>query len=412
MSSAYIIGVGITPFGKFPDASVKTMAAQAIGDALADAGLQAGDVQAAYFANVALPAIEGQYTVSGQVVLRPLGIEGVPVTNVENGCASASTALNAACGLIKSGQAEIVLAIGAERMNCVDRERSFAVFNGAWDRESVEGAVARLQALSSALQMPPDALGQGDERHSVFMDVYSALARLHMITFGTTQADMAAVSAKNHTHAHFNPKAHYRQPMTVAEVLQGRQISWPLTLPMCAPVSDGAAAAIVCSEAVANRLGQRRAIRVGASVLRSGSTRQPNQFDKHVCHLAANAAYEMAGIGPHDVSVAEVHDASAFAEIQEVEALGFCAFGDGGRLTRDGHTRLGGRIPVNPSGGLESRGHPLGATGLAQIHELVTQLRHEAGNRQVHGARIAIAQNSGGFLGCEEAAACITILQR
>ncbi|HKY92878.1 MAG TPA: thiolase family protein, partial [Nevskiaceae bacterium] len=199
---------------------------------------------------------------------------------------------------------------------------------------------------------------------------------------------------------------------SVDEVLGARPIVWPLTLPMCSPISDGAAAAIVCTASALKRFDARRAVRVKASVLAAGRVRPVEAYDQHVCRLAAQRAYDEAGIGPEDISVAEVHDASAFAEVLQSENLQFCAIGDGGPLAESGATKLGGRIPINPSGGLESRGHPIGATGLAQVHELVTQLRHEAGSRQVEDARFAIAENGGGFLACEEAAACITILAR
>ena len=181
---------------------------------------------------------------------------------------------------------------------------------------------------------------------------------------------------------------------------------------MCSPVSDGAAAAVLCTKSALKRFEAKRAVQLMASVIASGRQRALERYDQHLCHLAAKRAYEIAGIGPKDVSVAEVHDASAFAEILQTENLGFCELGAGGALAESGATRLGGRIPVNPSGGLESKGHPIGATGLGQIHELVTQLRGEAGSRQVANARIAVAENGGGFLGVEEAAACITVLAR
>ncbi len=296
-------------------------------------------------------------------------------------------------------------------MNSTDRARSFAVFDGGWDVHTAEESIARLLDMSKGMELPPEAEDNGGQR-SVFMDVYASLAKNHMKTFGITQAQIAAASAKNHTHSYHNPKAQYRNKMTVEEVLNDRPIAWPLTLAMCAPISDGAAAAIVVSEEKARQLGLGRAVRVAASVLRSGTNRKPDEFDKQITHLAANAAYEKAGLAPEDMDVAEVHDATAFAEVLQVEALGFCKFGEGGRLSEEGHTTVGGRIPVNPSGGLESRGHPIGATGLAQVYELVTQLRGEAGPRQVEGARTAIAENGGGFMGYEEAAACITILQK
>lgn len=411
MTKAYIVGVGMTEFGRFPEKSVVSLAREAVDEALADSGLTRDDIQAAFFANTAQGVVEGQHLVRGQIALRGIGFESIPITNIENACASASTALNAALAYIASGQGEIALAVGAEKMNAADRARSFAIFDGAWDVHDVDATISRLTALGKDLPLPAGA-GQNSGMRSVFMDVYASLARYHMHRFGTTQADIAAVAAKNHTHSSRNPKAQYRNAMTTEDVLAAREVSWPLTLPMCAPISDGAAAAIICSPAKARQLGLARAIRIAASVIRSGSDRAADDLDRHLCRLAADQAYEKAGLGPDDISVAEVHDATAFAELQQSELLRFCEFGEGGRLAREGATSLGGRIPINVSGGLESRGHPIGATGLAQIHELVTQLRHEAGDRQVEGAQVAIAENGGGFHRYEEASACITILQR
>ncbi len=411
MTEVHIIGVGMTRFGRYLDQDLAAIAQPAVDEALADAGIRRSDVEAAFFANTAQGVVEGQHLVRGQIVLRALGFETIPVLNVENACASASTALNAAFAYVASGQGDIALALGAEKMNATEREKSFAIFDGAWDVHDVEGSIARLAALGKDLALPPGA-GRNEGKRSVFMDVYAALARSHMHRFGTTQRDIAEVSAKNHRHSVLNPKAQYQNAMTADEVLAAREVSWPLTLPMCAPISDGAAAAIVCSARKARELGAARAVRIAASVIGSGSDRAPEDLDRHLCRLAANRAYEAAGVGPADMAVAEVHDASAFAELQQAELLGFCPMGEGGRLVRDGDTSLGGRIPINVSGGLESRGHPIGATGLAQIYELVVQLRGEAGARQVEGARHAIAENGGGFHRYEEATACITILER
>jgi len=195
-------------------------------------------------------------------------------------------------------------------------------------------------------------------------------------------------------------------------VLAARPIAWPLTLPMCAPVSDGAAAAIVCTGKALHRFQRTRAIRVHATVIASGSDRGPEDLDQHITRRAADLAYERAALGPADMSVAEVHDATAVGELIQTENLRFCELGAGGELAERGDTAIGGRIPVNPSGGLECKGHPIGATGLGQIYELALQLRGEAGVRQVENARFGIAENGGGFHGFEEAAACVTILGR
>ncbi len=411
MSDIYVVGIGMTPFGKFLDQSVKDLTRGAVTAALQDAGLAKQDVQAAYFANASQAAIDGQYMIGGQVALRDMGIGGIPVTNIENACASASTAFHQACMHLKAGMADVVLAVGAEKMYDADKTKSFNVFNGAWDVHNVSNLTKALLQLGDGIEPPPERQAQANMR-SVFMDVYASLARFHMKTFGSTERQIAAVAAKNHFHSTLNPLSQYRNDMSIDEVLAARMISWPLTLPMCAPISDGAAAAILVREEALDRFDRSRAVKVDACVLASGSDRKAEEVDKHVCHLVAKQAYEIAGVGPKDMSLAEVHDASAFAEVVQAENLGFCEFGQGGWIAERGDTRLGGRIPINPSGGLESKGHPIGATGLGQIFELVTQLRQEAGARQVEKARFAIAENGGGFHGFEEAAACITILSR
>ena len=246
------------------------------------------------------------------------------------------------------------------------------------------------------------------------MDIYAAMSRAHMKTYGSTQEQIAAVSAKNHVHSVNNPLAQYRVPYTVDAVLAAAPIVFPLTLPMCSPISDGAAAAVICNAAGLRKLGaaRDRSIRILASVLQTSSERSPYDYDRHVTRLAATRAYATAGVDPADVDVAEVHDATAMGEIIEIEALGLVPPGEGGLAAERGDTVIGGRIPVNTSGGLECKGHPIGATGLGQIYELVAQLRGEATGRQVDGARIAVAQNGGGVLGVEEAVVAVTILGR
>lgn len=412
MDTVYVAGVGMTPFGRLIDTSIKAMTRQAVEAALADAGIGADALEAAFFGNASQGHMEGQQMIRGQVALRAMGIQGIPVTNVENACASGSTAMFLAVNFVRSGEGDVALAIGAEKMFSHDRDRMFSVFDSAWDVSEADAIRERLLRLGEGVSIPPGSTSP--KPYSVFMDVYAAFARFHMKRFGTTQRQLAAVAAKNHRHSQHNPLSQYRNPYTIDEVLAAPPITYPLTLPMCSPISDGAAAAIVCSEGGLRRLGidRRRAVRVLASVLQTGSDRDPSEVEKHCTAVAARRAYEKAGIAPADVSVAEVHDATAMGEIIQVENLGFCAFGDGGRLAERGDTSIGGRIPVNPSGGLESKGHPVGATGLGQVHELVTQLRGEAGARQVDGARIALAENGGGLQGIEEAVACVTILSR
>ncbi|RJF98639.1 thiolase family protein [Noviherbaspirillum saxi] len=412
MENVYVVGVGMTLFGRLLDLNIKQLTKIAVDAALEDAGVEATSLQAAYFGNCVQGHMEGQHMIRGPVALRAMGIGGIPIVTVENACASASTAMHLAVNFIKAGECDIALAVGAEKMYSADRAKMFSAFDSGWDITQVEENKRRLLQLGQGLEIPEGTTSP--KPYSVFMDIYASLAREHMKRYGTTQRQLAAVAAKNHQHSQHNPLSQYREPYTIEQVLAGPPITYPLTLPMCSPVSDGAAAAIVCNESALKRLGldRSRAIRVLASVVRAGADRDVHDDANACTALAARQAYEKAGLGPSDVSVAEVHDATAMGEIVQTEFLGFCPIGEGGPLAERGETSLGGRIPVNPSGGLESKGHPIGATGLAQVYELVMQLRGEAGSRQVANARVGLAENGGGLIGVEEASACITILAR
>jgi acetyl-CoA acetyltransferase len=412
MEEVYVVGIGMTPFGRHLDVDVKSMARQAIEVALADAGLGKDAVEAAFFANSSQGHMEGQHMIRGQIALRAMGISGIPVVNVENACAGGSSAFALAVNHLRAGAGDLALAIGAEKMYSTDKNRMFSVFDSGWDVAEAEQIRERILKLGHGVEVP--AGSTSPKPYSVFMDVYAAFSRAHMKRFGTTQRQLAVVAAKNHTHSVHNPLSQYRNAYTPEEILAAPPISYPLTLPMCSPISDGAAAAILCTKTAMKklRIDSKRAVRVLASVVHTGSDRDESEYDRHCTALAAKRAYALAGVGPGDISVAEVHDATAMGEIIQVENLGFCGFGDGGAIAERGETSIGGRIPVNPSGGLESKGHPVGATGIAQVYELVTQLRGEAGLRQVDGARIALAENGGGLQGIEEAVACITILGR
>lgn len=405
----YVIGTGMTPFGKFPSLSVRDLTRDAVSAALSDAGCAIVDIEVACFANAAQGGIEGQYMIPGQIALRAMGFEKLPIVNIENACASASSAFHLACMHLKAGEADVALAIGVDKMNTPEKQKAFDVLAGAQDVHNEDTTLRNLALLAQDADDAGD--GEGLAR-SVFMDVYASLAKQHMRRFRSTQRMFAAIASKNHAHSVHNPLAQYRKAYSIEEVLAARPIAWPLTLPMCAPVSDGAAAAIVCTGKALHRFQRARAVRVHATVLASGSNRGAEELEQHITRRAANLAYERAGLGPQDMSVAEVHDATAVGELIQTENLGFCELGGGGELAERGDTSIGGRIPVNPSGGLECKGHPIGATGLGQIHELVMQLRGEARVRQVEKARFGIAENGGGFHGFEEAAACVTILGR
>jgi acetyl-CoA acetyltransferase len=301
---------------------------------------------------------------------------------VENACASAATAFHLAWQAVATGGQEVVLAVGAEKMTHPDKARSFAAIGGSVD---VETAPADLPAGRSFL-----------------MDMYAESALRYMERTGATRSDFAEVVVKNHRHGRLNPAAQYGGELTVERVLAMREIVWPFTLAMCSPISDGAAAALLVSD---ERRVSGSAVAVLASMLRSA----PAEGTTSVTSLASAAAYEAAGLGPADLDCVEVHDAAASAELAIYEQLGLAEPGGGAALIRSGKTRLGGSLPVNTSGGLLARGHPIGATGLAQIVEAVTQLRGTAGDRQVPGARVALTQNAGGWHGNDNVASAVHI---
>jgi acetyl-CoA acyltransferase len=405
MRDVHIIGVGMTPFGRHMDRTHTDLTQQAVREAMADAGAKPGDLGMAIYANVIQGFFAGEMSIPGEYALRPLGIQGVRVLHVEAACASATIGLHVAADYIRAGLADVALIVGVEKLYSSDRDKRFAVFQQPLDADEARRYIAATQGM---LAPAPEGLdGPGP---NIMMDAYAAQARLYMATYGATQRQIAAVSAKNHHHSQFNPLSQYRNAMTIDEVLAAPNVSWPLTVPMCAPISDGAAAAILCAGDVLGRFPDARAVRILATESQSGSDRAPDDYANHVSRIVSTRAYEKAGVGPQDIHIAEVHDASSSGEIVQVEALGLCAPGRAGHDAEAGVTALGGRIPVNVSGGLVSKGHPLGATGLGQIFELVTQLRGEAGQRQVAGAKLALAENSGGFYGVEDGLSAVTIL--
>ena len=405
--NAYIAGVGMTPFGKHQDRTLKSLTQEAVAAALQDAGVDAKQLEAAYFGTAATAVTVGQVMVPGQVALREMGIGRIPVVNVENACASAATAFQQACTMVTAGLYDVVLAIGSEKLYCEDREKTFSVFTGAVDFESFDEVSDALYERIEAAGIHTEAAGGN---RSLFMDIYAAWALGHMREYGTTREDFAAVSAKTSFHGSLNPKAQFREELTVEQVLGAREISYPLTLAMCSPIGDGSAAAVIVSEKVAQRLGMNDMVKVRTSVLRSGWDIGENE--PGVTEVVAKEAYEEAGIGPEDLDVIELHDASSPAELMYYESLGLCPKGEGARFINEGHSRLGGKTPVNPSGGLLRKGHPVGATGLAQIAELTDQLRGRADKRQVSGARVALAENGGGYIGSDAAAMVISVLEK
>ncbi len=401
MSDVWIAGSATTQFGPAangPDG----LACEAVAKALADAGLMPSQVEQVFVGNAAAGLLLGQEMIRGQVFLADSGLGGVPIVNVENACASSSTAFMLAFTAIKSGMVDVAVALGVEVMVVPEKPRVFGALAAATDTLRRPDMLALVGATTMGIPQADGALPSA----SVFMDHYAHKAATYLDKSGGTAEDLARVVVKSRAYAEHNPIAQFRKPTTVEEVMAGRVISEPLRLAMCAPIGDGAAALVLVSDEFARRLG-RRSVRVAASCLVSGD---PNA-DSPVSRASAKA-YALAGVGPEDVNVVEVHDAAAPAELFCFEELGLAPEGGAIKLLRDGETGPGGRIPVNPSGGLLSRGHPVGATGCAQLAELADQLRDRCGVRQVPGARIALAQNAGGVLWDREGAAMVTILER
>jgi acetyl-CoA acyltransferase len=395
VQSIYIAGTGMTNFGKQLDRTLRSLAEEAVREALTDAGARPDDIEFAFFANAVAGLITGQACVPGQAALRHTGLLGVPIVNVENACASGSTAFTMACTALAAGGVDVAVVVGAEKLSHPDKARSFAAFSSGYDQ-----------------QQPPTIVApstNGAPARSVFMDVYAHLAREYMHRSNATLEDFARIAVKAHRHGALNPKAQYGEELTVQEVLASRPVSDPLTLLMCSPLSDGAAALVLANDRGLERL-DADPVRVLASVLLSGRDRTGG--DESAVERAAQRAYTQAGIGPQDVDVIELHDAAAPAELIVYEELGLCEPGAGPELLRSGATALGGRVPVNPSGGLQSKGHPVGATGCAQLVELADQLRDRCGERQVPGARVALAENGGGYLENDAAVATVAILAR
>jgi acetyl-CoA acetyltransferase len=416
MRDVYVIGAYSTQFKKWPEKSHKDLTRDAYLGALCDCGMADGaEIQFAWFGNCGM-AGWGQPNIRGQVCFIPLVREGlfperVPIINVEGACATASMAFHGACKDIRSGECEVSLAIGIEKTYRPDADPAEVLrgFRAGMDNFDPEPA---FETCRRALELCGRRFEPGANR-TIFMDMYAAQAAYHMWKHGSTPRQIAIACSKNHHHGSLNPKAQYQFEVSVDQALGDRMVSDPLTRSMCAPIGDGAAAAILCSGDYLEGLPaavRNRAVRVKASVFTGGKYRTLDE--PGLSHFAAKRAYQVAGIAAADIDVAELHDATSFCELYQAEMMGFCGEGEGGRFIESGATALGGRLPINTSGGLVSKGHPVGATGLSMIYELIAQLRGEAGPRQVRDAEFALQQNGGGSMGFEEAACSVTILQK
>jgi acetyl-CoA acetyltransferase len=381
MRDVFVIGVGMTVFGKH-ERSLRSLGYEACVNALKDAGVKPAEIDAGYCGNGLAVALQGEAGI-GQHVFWEAGIRSIPIVNVENACASGSTAL---------------------------REGWIAIAGGFYDTVIVAGVEKTVMPKGTPLNV---GMGELEVRlGDVFPGYFSFAAQRHMEQFGTTREQLAQVSVKNHFNGTLNPYAQFKKPLTVEEVLNSPMIADPLTLFSCCPNSDGAAAVVLMSGVKAKKLG-KKTVRLAGSALTSGTYENQKDFTGwEMERRAAKQAYEMASIEPKDINVAEVHDAFTICEIIHYEGLGLCSIGEGGRFIEEGHTALGGKVPVCPSGGLLAKGHPVGASGVAQIVELVWQLRGEAGKRQVPNARVAVAHIMGGNKGSDTRACTVHVLMK
>lgn len=385
MRETYILGVSMTRFGKFLDRSLQDLAYEPIWNAIYDSNIDPHDVDIVFVGNAYGGLITGQESVRGQVIMREAGICGIPIINVENACASGSTAFYLAQRAVASGHAELALAVGVEKLFCGDTARSLKVLSTSSDLD-IEGQMGIL-----------------------FPGIYAMRIRVHMERYGITREQLAKVAVKNHDHGALNPHAQYRDRVTVEEVLNSRMIADPITLLMTCPLGDGAAAVLVGARDMASRM-DKRPVQIASTVL--GSFGFPRTDEPSVAARVARQAYREAGIEPQDVQIAELHDAAAPIELHLYEELGFCGPGESGRMIDERTTWFDGKLPVNTSGGLTAKGHPAGATGLAQLAEIVWQMRGEAGERQVDPLpRVGLVENGGGNVAGETAVVAVHILK-
>jgi acetyl-CoA C-acetyltransferase len=384
MREVAVIGIGLSPWGEVWGSSLRSLWTQAAVAALADASTD--KVDAITVGSMSPGLFVGQEHI-GALLAEQLGMPGVPALRVESACASGGVSLYAAFAQVAAGLADVVLATGVEKMTDVSGDECTAALATAADAET--------EVFYGA----------------TFPGLYAMMARAHMERWGTTREQLAEVAVKNHKHGSLNPHAQYRQTITVADVLRSAKVADPLNVLDCSPITDGAAAVVLADLATAKKLAKGRPVvkvaGIGVASDRIALHDRPDMTTIPATTEAGRRALAMAGRKTADVQVVELHDCFTIAEIVVLESLGLCPPGKGGEQAPSGRTALGGALPVNPSGGLKSKGHPVGATGIAQIVELATQLRGEAGPRQVKGVRVALAQNMGGT----GASSVVTVLE-
>jgi len=407
MRDVAIVGAGMLRFGRYPEKGIKDLVREAVEAALQDAGIDKGMIEAAYVGSAVPGIMTGQEQIKAQVTLSAMGIESIPMYNIENACASSSSALNLAWTSVAAGLYDCALVVGFEKLYDKDKLKSFMALGTAIDIEMALKMLADFQKK----QGEDEAILSADsgKSKSIFMDMYAYYTRKYMETYGLTQNHFARLCVKGHKNGSLNPHAMYQKEVTIEEVLQSGDVAFPLTRMMCSPVCDGSAAVVICSKSAAQNI-KAKPVWIAASVV--GSGRISDNIGDTLTRRLAPLAYEAAGIGPEAIDVVEVHDATTPSEIISLIELGLVPGEDAHRWIENGDLDISGRLASNPSGGLTSKGHPIGATGLAQIYEIVHQLRGTAGKRQTNNPSVGMTHNGGGILGVDAAAMALHILKR
>jgi acetyl-CoA acetyltransferase len=407
MQDVAVVGTGMIQYGRHLEKGIKDLVREAVEDVLKDAGLEKKDIQAAYVGNCMAGLMTGQEAIRGQVTLSAMGIMGIPIYNVESACATSSMAFNLAWAAVAAGMYDNVLVVGFEKLYDKDKKKTFQALGAGID---VELGSTFLEEVQERLGFEEKIFQEGaGEQRSIYMDMYAFMTKRNMERYGLTQEHFAKLSVKSHKNGALNPHAQYQKEVTLEEVLHSGDVVYPLTRMMCAPIGDGAAAAILCSKSKAAQY-TTKPIWVAASVVGSGVISMDP--DNTITRRLAPKVYEATGIGPEDIDVIEVHDAASPGEIAFLMELGICPGEEAGRWIDEGVLEIEGRMPSNTSGGLVTKGHPVGATGCGQIYEIVKQLRGESGKRQVKNPRIGMTHNGGGIIGIDASSMTLHVFKR
>ena len=407
MRDVAIVGIGIIKFGKYPEKGIKDLVRESVENALKDADIKPQKIEAAYVGSAVPGIMTGQEQIKAQVTLSSMGIDSIPMYNIENACASSSSALNMAWTSVGAGIFDCALVVGFEKLYDKDKLKSFLALGTAVDIEMVQKYLADFEAKQKANEK---ILSKGSGKSkSIFMDMYAYYTKLYMDQYGLSQDHFVKLSVKSHINGALNPHAMYQKKMTASEIIDSGEVSFPLTRAMCSPVCDGAAAVVVCSKEKAAQF-TNTPVWIEGSVIGSGKI--SDEIGDTLTKRLGPKVFESAGIGPEEIDLIEVHDATTPSEIITLIELGICPGEKAPEWIDNGYLNIDGKLPSNTSGGLVTKGHPIGATGLAQIHEVVQQLRGQSGQRQVKNPKVAMTHNGGGILGVDAAAMALHILKK